>query len=205
MTLEVRCPGCDAIVGVTLVATHEYAAVLECAGCKGHLRLAVGAEEVELVGSDPEPEEPAAGRMRCPKCETEQDEAPACRVCGLHAEYIDSYGSEAEQGGELAGAWAELENEWDQAAAHERFIEKVVAGKHFAEAARLYRRRARTGDPVAPRYLERVGTMAAALLSLGPESKVEEPPEPYRNLALLLFVLVAIAVAVGAFAVSRMS
>src|SRR5690606_38582865 len=96
---------------------------------------------------------------------------------------------------ELRAAWAAVEDSWEDEAAHDRFLDRVVKSEQFAFGLQCYRAAAR-GDQVAERQLRRLARIAE-VVSL--RRKVEEPGPAggYRRAAALLFALVLLAAVLG--------
>lgn len=145
--------------------------------------------------------------MECPKCGTAQGPASACRRCGLLAEHFSSFSAREGAGANptLRRAWEACLEDWDDADAHEAFLERAVELSGYAYAARRYRGRLRErpGDATAARQLERVRRMAeAAALSVSAAGRRRERgPEYYRGAILVLVVLAFLAAAGVVYAI----
>lgn len=210
MSITLTCPRCERDGQTSLQSAEGGAVVATCRGCEAVIRVDDGgaAEPVPAPPARPEEERSRASEgMRCPKCETVQPEAEACRSCGLLAGNMAGWRPEDAGVAALAGAWSELEAAWDDDAAHERFKQLVVQRGAFAAAARLYRQRARVGDSRARQEVGRMATMAAAMMSAtaGERKTGEAEDEPFRNVLVMLLVLVIVGIIGGAYAFATWS
>tara|TARA_R110002096_G_scaffold423452_2_gene630602 strand:- start:5456 stop:6076 length:621 start_codon:yes stop_codon:yes gene_type:complete len=138
--------------------------------------------------------------LSCPKCDRAVPEASAsCPGCGLTREKFldyDKTGPTAEP--ELTSAWERVEAAWQKDAAHEDFAAEVALSGNYRLGALWYRQA--VSDPQraskAQQMLDRMQSMAtAALMSSKP--KIEEEKQPYKNVIILLMVLLFIGAGVG--------
>lgn len=145
--------------------------------------------------------------MTCPKCGTDQPEAPACRRCGLAADRMASFRSQsdAETPAHVVAAWTAVDAAWDDPTRHEKFVAAVVEAGAFPYAARQYRAAAaaRPDDAVAKTQLERVGKMAEAALRATATQKPEKGQMPYRNATVVLVACIIAIVFAVAYALLR--
>jgi uncharacterized Zn finger protein (UPF0148 family) len=150
-----------------------------------------------------------ADRLACPKCGREvARSAGACPACGLSEQHFESFATaegEAEAPAELHALWHSLAEDWEDEAAHERFVQAAAREGGFAVAARWYRRalrERRADDPRAGAALERIRRMAEAAWLSRPRAAAAPAPgqprqaQPYRNLFLVLLALALAAVLV---------
>jgi hypothetical protein len=114
-----------------------------------------------------------------------------------HFESFASAEGESEAPAELHALWHRLAEDWEDEAAHERFVQAAAREGGFALAARWYRRALRergSDDPRAAAALERIRRMAEAAWLSRPRGEVPLAPgqpkaQPYRNLSLGLLAL----------------
>ena len=146
------------------------------------------------------PAEPAV----CPKCDAAPPtSAEACPRCGLTRERWTEFAGhlDAEAPAELRAEWEACEGNWDDVAAHDRFVDHAARLGAFTEAARRYRLalRSRPGDPIARERSERLRRMAEAVVTASAlrHSRAGEDVEPYRKVVLFLIVLLLLAGAGG--------
>jgi ribosomal protein L40E len=132
----------------------------------------------------------------CPKCGAEQQaDDPACRKCGLSAERMAAFaavrdGSVPEA---LTAAWERVVERWDDPSAHDELIRLVTQNSAYAWAAAKYRDR---DDDVGKAQLERVRKAAeVTMMSTAAVRPDLKAASPYRSVAMLLAILVALAVA----------
>jgi hypothetical protein len=134
----------------------------------------------------------------CPKCARElQVGENACRSCGLRRANFAAFRTSG--AGRTAGVvtqalWQEVEQDWSNPGAHEKFLAAAGRKGSFASAASLYRFacRRRQGDPLPARQLERINR---TVLALHQATAVAAPARQtgdrkFRGLATLLLVLV---------------
>jgi hypothetical protein len=91
---------------------------------------------------------------------------------------------------EVEAAWAECEAEWENTARHDKLFELVTAHDCFAFAAGKYK--ARAGDPIADRALERIRKAATAKMMATATTRERSERTPFRaTMALMIFLMVA--------------
>ena len=97
---------------------------------------------------------------------------------------------------EVEAAWAACEAEWDNASRHDKLFELVTANDCFAFAAGKYK--ARAGDAIADRALERIRKAAMAKMMATGTARKESERTPFRaTMALMIFLLVAAIAGLG--------
>ena len=91
---------------------------------------------------------------------------------------------------EVEAAWANCEEAWHEADRHDAFFALVVQHDCFAYAAGKYK--ARAGDAVADRQLERVRKAATAKMMVSSTGRSDATHKPYRaSIAFIVLLLVA--------------
>jgi len=112
----------------------------------------------------------------------------------LFGEYVGEGSSDSVA--ELEPMWDALVSNWSDDAAHKAFVDAGSVAGQLAWVARRYRARLRErpDDTRAKTQLERVARMAQATLSVANTSEMlGNRGTPYRNVALLLILLVLFA------------
>jgi len=202
--MKIQCQLCKEIVELESFRSSDAGIDITCAACGEAFFVPTPAAE---TAEDSEPTAPSGARMRCPKCDSEQPEADACRACGLAADRFADFAARADDGNpELALLWQACVDRWDQPAAHDRFIEANSADGAFAYGARRYRQtlRERPGDERARSGLDRLTRMAeATLLSSAAARKSAQPDEPFKSVVLLMVALVALVGIGGVYLLLR--
>ncbi len=205
--MKIQCQLCKEIVELGRFRSSEAGIDITCPACGE--AFFVPAPSDEATGEGEVASQPAASgpRMRCPKCDDEQPQADACRACGLAADRFADFAARADDANpELALLWQACVDGWDQADAHERFVEAVAADSSFAYGARRYRQilRERPDDARARSGLDRLTRMAeATLLSSAAARKSAVPDEPFKNVVLLMVALVALVGIGGVYLLLR--
>jgi hypothetical protein len=105
-------------------------------------------------------------------------------------------------GGRIAAAWTALRADWEQEAAHRRFLDFCGAAGQLDAAARLYREAlaAAPGDAAARAGVDRLVARAVAALSVPAEARHRAWVDGARRSWFWLLVVLAVATIV-AFAV----
>lgn len=139
------------------------------------------------------------GKAACPKCGAVRNEGVAsCARCGLATDRMDSYAQQAAQVPEaLSEAWQATESGWQDPAKHDALLQ--LAATHHAYPWVAARYRAREGDVIAARALERIRKAIELTLyvSEGEKTHRHKGPRPYHGvLVVLLLLAIAIVVAV---------
>ncbi len=215
--MNIQCMACGELVPIGSFRSSSDGIDVECSAC--------GKSFFVSAAGDPDVVEPATNvptavttgtdeqedhEMRCPKCETAQAQAEACGVCGLRADrfqdYVNADGEHAASPA-LEALWLRCEEEWEDAGRHTRFVETASTENAYAYAARRYRAMLskRPSDDVASAQIDRLTKMAEVAL-LGASSGREgsaRGPEPYRNVLILLIVLLLIGGVLGMYALLR--
>lgn len=190
--MNIQCVLCKEIVDIGDFRTCARGIEITCSACGGTF-------EVEPRRPAAAPAQPAG--VACPKCEAPVPEtAPACPRCGLARGHFDGY--EPEDAADavddaVVALWERCRADWQDASAHEAFLEAAVACGAFRYAAARYRGalRDRPGDPVARARLDEVARRAqAAVFAAAQAGRAtnRDEPEPFRGVAILLVVLVAL-------------
>lgn len=187
--MKLECEACRALVTVETFQVRDGGIEVTCPAC---------AASFYIASRDAAPAPLPDGPMRCPKCGTSQPEAQACRSCGLAAARFDSFRADNPEGPDrLDALWESAQADWDDDEVHRRFIEAAAAADAFAIAAGRYREvlRDRPGDPRAATALKRITRMAEAsmLARAAARPGQGEGKEPYKNVLILLIVLVMLA------------
>lgn len=197
--IRIECPHCQCLVPAQIDELLPGAVRFRCGECKRDMVADTFAPAKQAPGDD-------APRQRCPKCKVAMaDAAQACNSCGLAlARFADFQPSLQEFDSGLEDAWSRLCADWDRDELHELFLTEVARGGAYGEAARRYRIAAdepgqKTG---AEARLARIQSMAAAAL-LSSRPKVAPAEEPFRNVLVLLILLVVIAGAGGLYAIMK--
>ncbi|MCE9578918.1 MAG: hypothetical protein K8W52_37685 [Deltaproteobacteria bacterium] len=197
---EIDCARCGARVPLDFaIAADGRSIEVRCAACAATFAIAARPAAI-LAPAVPAPAIPAppAGEMRCPKCDTAQPPAAACRACGLAAERMAAFAQaerDADRPPELIAAWQRATLVWDDARAHERVIELAATTASYAWVARQYRAagRDRPDDPMVASQLARLARMTEATLRATSDLRARggSPATPYRNTVVILLILVA--------------
>lgn len=96
---------------------------------------------------------------------------------------------------EVVTAWDDAVAHWDDPKRHEALLAKVATYNCFAWAAGQYK--AKAGDPIADKQLERLRKAATATLLATASVRPDDAKMPYRN-AILILVALVILMLVGA-------
>jgi hypothetical protein len=95
----------------------------------------------------------------------------------------------------VAVAWAKVEEDWNDADAHKRFVALCMSENRLADAGRLYRR-VRDTDPArreeATRQIDQILSRALSTLEV-----LRTPKAPERNPKLLIVATVVFILLVG--------
>ncbi len=93
----------------------------------------------------------------------------------------------------LHKAWERVDAQWDDTTAHDELIRLVTQNSAYAWAAAKYRDRT---DDIGKAQLDRVRKAAeVTMMHAATVRPAKKGPSPYRSVALLLAVLVALAIA----------
>ncbi len=204
--MKIQCELCREIVPIGAFRVAGDGIEVTCEACGDSFFVSTsgepaGGERGQDAGAASEsPREAVAEHeMRCPKCDLVQPRTGACRACGLRAELFEEYALEhaEEAPPELEALWECCEAEWDDEAAHDRFVEGAAVSLAYAYAARRYRSvlRRRGDDPIAHRQLDRLARMAEVTLTSAAAARrhSDAGDEPYKKVIMLLMVLVLLA------------
>lgn len=143
----------------------------------------------------------------CPKCQRERMPGEdACARCGLLVARWDGFAVEEPTHPALEEPWKQLEQSWDEDAAHSAFLELAATVEGLDVAAAKYRRRKQAApeDQKAERGLSRAVSMAQTLYVA--KAKAERPPRAPMILKIVgtmfagLILLAAIYVVIVTFA-----
>ncbi len=188
---SIDCARCGARVPLDFAIAADGRGIdVRCAACASTFAIAARAPVAP----------PVVGELRCPKCDTAQPAAAACRACGLAADRMAAFARaerDAERPPALEAAWARVTAAWDDAAAHERVVELAAITSSYAWVARQYRAAAhdRPDDPRIAAQLARLARMTEATLRATAEARPRggSPTTPYRTTVVVLLLLVAAA------------
>lgn len=141
----------------------------------------------------------------CPKCQRERlPGEDSCARCGLLVARWEGYAPEEPSHPPVDEAWAELDGQWHDDAAHSRFLERAAASDGLDVAAAKYRKRALhdPGDARAQRGVERAVAMAQTLYVA--RAQAERPPRAPVILKLVgtMFAGLILIAAVWVFVVA---
>lgn len=195
---QIDCARCGARVPLDFAIAADGRGIdVRCAACAATFAIAA-----RPITPAPSPSS-ASADMRCPKCDTAQPPAAACRACGLAADRMDAFAAADRDTGspELLAAWQRAIDAWDDARAHERVLELAATTGGYAWVARKYRAvgRERPDDPRVASQLGRIARMTEATLrATSHRVRGGSPATPYRSTIVILLVLVA-AMGAGLF------
>ena len=194
--MKVQCELCREIVDIGDFQMTPRGIEITCVGCGGHYTVAPAAA--------PGPRALADDETACPKCDAATpDEAAACQRCGLARDKFDGFelGGDADVPEALTSMWDACESDWTDSDAHDRFVKAAVVAEAYRYAAARYRQalRQRPGDETARDRLADVARRAEAAILQSAAARRYEPErhEPYKNVAIMLIVLVGL-MALGA-------
>ena len=129
-------------------------------------------------------------RAKCPKCGAERV-GESCPRCGLVFARFDPGVLDEHTPEPLKDLWRYVSDHWEDAAAHDHFIEQALAASRGDYAARCYRQRA--GDPTADERLEKIreqlDKVAVGLAAIMAGNKSEVRPRERTPLATVLVLL----------------
>jgi hypothetical protein len=94
---------------------------------------------------------------------------------------------------EVEAAWATCEEAWHEADRHDAFFALVAKHDCFAYAAGKYK--ARAGDAVADKHLERVRKAATAKMMATSVGRPDAARKPYRAAIAFIVLLLVMAIA----------
>ena len=206
--VRIECSTCLEVGDARLLRVETQSATFGCAHC-GAETTAVVAPEVAAKTSSaaPVPSKSAQSEAEtCPKCERAVPQACLnCPSCGLTREKFSGYAAEGPSAApELRSAWGRVEAGWNRDSTHEDFAAEVALSGNYRLGALWYRQAASSADRAqkANQMLDRMQSMAtAALMSTKP--KVEEEKQPYKNVVILLMVLLFVGAGVGIVLMSK--
>ncbi len=195
--MRIECPFCHEVRDARLLRLSAQSATFACGGCRSEVKATL---EEESAPKNEFVDVGASGGASCPKCDSPvREESTSCPSCGLTKEKFSGY-SDAEPSAapELASAWGRVESAWNQDSAHEDLVAEVSLCGNYRLGALWYRQA--SSDPArkqkAEEMLDRIQSMAtAALMSIKP--KVEEEKQPYKNVVILLMVMLFLAAGAG--------
>ncbi len=195
--MKIQCVLCKEIVPIGTFHASAAGINVTCSACAGEFFVESGNAQAE-ASDDAAGDSPAQdAAVVCPKCGLGQDETEACRGCGLRVALFDDYhvDEDEEAVAELSPQWERVVAAWDDATAHKEFLDAVSIATQFAWAARKYRARLRAhpGDETCKNQLNRIARMAEATLAVSNPSDLGDAKAPFRNVALLLVVLLLFA------------
>ncbi len=135
----------------------------------------------------------------CPKCGTARGDEPACPSCGLLAEKMKEFAANRDAGvpDAVRAAWTSTSVAWDQKESHDALLQVVAEHSTYAWAAARYREiaRARPGDSIAPKRLDRLRRAAEATMMASASVRADKTPKPYRATVMVLAILLAVLAA----------
>jgi hypothetical protein len=141
---------------------------------------------------------PGAEEIACPKCaHIQPDDRDSCRRCGLAVARFPAYEGAIDEDVPVAVAdcWRACRERWHDPEAHEALLVAVALADRYAYAATRYRAvlREEPGDAIAGRRLQEVMRRAeAGLLRTAAIRHAAEDKEPFRNVAVMLVLLVVL-------------
>ena len=190
--MNVQCVLCKVIVDIGDFRSSDSGIEITCKACRGTYTVDAARSST--------PRSAKPGEVACPKCgEPAAEDVAACPACGLQRERFDGFESpsqDADAPDALAELWEACRDSWDEPDTHDRFIKTAMVAEAYRYAAGRYRRvlREKPDDPIARSRLDDVARRAeAAVLQSAAAGRYEDAhEEPYKNLSLLLVVLVAI-------------
>ncbi len=193
--MRIECPACNESCDAELVRASTQSATFACEGCGEETtetvaRIAKLAAATQVVDVD----------NPCPKCAKPVTVgAESCASCGLAVDKFAAYsGNGPAAAPELVSAWGRAEANWQDGNVHEDFVAEVSLSGNYRAGALWYRQASADPERAAKalEMLDRVQAMAtAALMSSKP--KIEDEKEPYRNVVILLMVMLFLAAGVG--------
>ncbi len=100
----------------------------------------------------------------------------------------------------LRAAWDRVVESWSDEERHEAVFRIVTERGEYSWVAARYREqaRAREGDPIAAKQMERIRRAIEATLLVSATAREKPAASPYKNL-LALFALLLILLGIGAF------
>lgn len=197
--MRIECQACDETSEARLVRATTSSATFACAGCGTETTSKIGDIRPAPTSSDNESSDNESGEP-CPKCSRPvASDAASCPSCGLTREKFLGFASAGPAAApELVSAWKRAEESWGKSSVHEDFVAEISLSGNYRAGALWYRQA--STDPVragkALEMLDRVQAMAtAALMSAKPKLEVEK--EPYKNVLILLMVMLFLGAGVG--------
>lgn len=199
------CPGCGAKITAAALAAAETDDEIATTTPLPRVKELDDAAATALLATSPIPvigAAPAAPKgPECPKCGAPvRAGAEACASCGLAAKRMASFKSERDQAvaGEIRALWDNVLAGWTDEARHDALFELIAARGEYGWAAGRYREQARerTGDPLAPKQMDRIRRAIEATMVVSATTRDKPAPSPYKNTATLLGVLI-VALLVG--------
>lgn len=196
------CPGCGAPITPAAIATAETDDELATTTPLPRIKeLDDRAAAVKLATTPPPLKDgtPAAKGPECPKCGAPQRTgAVACASCGLATNRMATWKAERDLAvpAEVKTAWDAVLAGWATEATHDALFNLVAARGEYGWAAGRYREQARerTGDPVAPKQMERLRKAIEATMVVSATARDKPGAAPYKNTATLLAVLIVVLV-----------
>lgn len=188
--MNVQCVLCKEIVDIGDFRASDSGIEITCTACGGS--YSVDAKQSTA------PRSARPGAVVCPKCgEPAPEDTAACATCGLVRERYDGF--ELPQDGDapdaLAELWESCRGSWDDPEAHDRFVKTAMVAEAYRYAAGKYRQALweNPDDSIARSRLDDVARRAEiAILQTAVAGRYEDDyKEPYKNVSLLLAVLIA--------------
>ena len=199
--MRVECGSCKRIVdGSFALAAGGDGLTITCTACGATTR------EAFATAAEAAPSVPL--EALCPKCGTVRDfDADACRACGLASarmgEFADTRDAAVPES--VRAGWLELQAAWTDPAQHDAFFLRIAQHACYAWAAGRYRdaSRARPGDVIARRQLERLRRAGEATMFATAAARADTTPTPYRAVLAILALLLVLIIAGVVYAVVR--
>ncbi|MCG8425097.1 MAG: hypothetical protein MJE77_45030 [Proteobacteria bacterium] len=202
--MKIQCELCKEIVELGSFRMSMSGIEIDCGACAGHFFVKAagsGRSSGDSVVRESGGKSDRGVVMRCPKCRRVQDLHSACRECGLRTELFAEFRARNDRGADTQfdTLFAECDANWQDQGRHAKLVEAASAALAFSPVARFYRERLahRPGDTIAQKQLTRLSRMAeatfmsrAATRSIGDESG-----HPYKNVLLMLLVLLLVGAA----------
>jgi ribosomal protein L32/DNA-directed RNA polymerase subunit RPC12/RpoP len=155
------CSGCERLVDAAAAHVVADGVRIDCPKC--------GAAELIKVAAEPEPpDEEAPARVldaadasaddtTCPKCGTARPAGEACPRCGLARAGWQPETDRGAPPAHIAALWEEVEDRWDEAQVHDRFVAECRSAGALSFAAHCYSSRS---DARARTQTERIAVLA---------------------------------------------
>jgi hypothetical protein len=138
----------------------------------------------------------------CPKCQRARKPGEdSCARCGLLVTRWEGFQLTLPSLPPVDAAWTRLASEWEDEAAHKRFLELAAQHDGLDVAAALYQKaqRDRPGDARAEDGVKRAATLAQHLYKARADAERAQAPLQGQRLLRVVSAIVALVAAVIAF------